>query len=299
MLLPATQHDPRHATLDDAAFGAAPSLAAAELPAAVDAHSRWLRAVLLGGQGRYAAARTELRVLRTRSADPVALSLAASTQGSWTRQLGWHAEAAVLDGRAVALLAPRVPRADAAQDPERSPLDRAGTHPVRRMPSRDEALCDALTGLAADALGTGRLTLAQRLLERASVETLRLDHWRTTIRWHWVSAETAFAQGRAVVAMTHAEAALGVAETAPSVRHRVKSLLLVAAAAAVAGDGDRCRALAATVDQHCREHGLLPLRWACAMLRAGMDVPGAEAESRTYAGAISSRGGRFRADIGG
>src|SRR5258708_631895 len=120
--------------LIEAAFGARPGHAAAELPAAAHPVDSWYRAVVLGGQGRYAAAREELRTLRASTRDPVLAALAASTEGSFLRQLGWHARASVHDGRAAALVLPGI----------------AGPHRV-------DAVCDALTGLAADALGAGRL----------------------------------------------------------------------------------------------------------------------------------------------
>jgi hypothetical protein len=274
--------------LSDAAFGAHPHHAAAELPAARNVLDCWYRAVTLGGQGHYAAARSELRILRAGSADPVLLSLAASTEGSLLRQLGWHARAAVADGRAAALILPT-----AAGDP-------GGAEPNRR-----DAICDALTGLAADALGTGRLALATRLLRRthdALSDPTESDptggNWRPLVRWHWVSAETALASGLAEAALAHAEAALALAERAPSIRHRVKSRLLVAASAASTGDIERARVLADTVATQCREHGLLPLRWASAMLRSGLFTGGvaaeAVAEASGCAETIVRRGGEFR-----
>ncbi|MFE7796193.1 hypothetical protein [Nocardia sp. NPDC057440] len=267
-----------------AAFGDRRALGAAELPPPRSALDSWHRAVILGGGGHYAAARAELRSLRSRTTDPVLLSLAASTEGSLLRQLGWHARAAVADGRAAALILPA--RAERGSE--------VG-------PDHADAVCDALTGLAADALGTGRLTLATRLLWRSrdalDPEQLR---WRPWVRWHWVSAETALASGRPDPARTHAAAAVELAERGPSIRHRVKSRLLVAAAAAAAGDTERARVLAEAVAAECREYGLLPLRWACAMLRAGVSVDGAAAaagaEAADCAAAIARRGGRFRPD---
>ncbi|WP_067833035.1 hypothetical protein [Nocardia lijiangensis] len=262
------------------AFGARPGLAAAELPAARDALGSWHRAVILGGQGHYAAARVQLAAVRRRTADPVLLSLAASTEGSLLRQLGWHAVASGPDGRAAALALPGGALALA---------------PEGAAPDRIDAICDALTGLAADALGTGRLALARRLLDRSRA-ALDPDglRWRAWIRWHWVSAETALASGAAGEALPHTREALALAEAAPSVRHRVKSRLLVAAATAASGDIEQARALADTVAAECRAHDLLPLRWACAMLRAGLSDPAAAGEAEECAAGIARRGGRFR-----
>ncbi|WP_174567706.1 hypothetical protein [Nocardia altamirensis] len=285
MLAPAPLGDPRIEILAESAFGPTPGRAAAELPAAGSALGSWYRAVILGGQGRYAAARAELRIIYAESVDPVLISLAASTEGSLLRQLGWHERAAVLDGRALAVLTTRS-LGDRAVDPAGG-LD----YPF----SRADALGDALTGLAADALGTGRTALAWRLLGRGddAVPPDRLG-WRPALRRQWVSAETALAAGTSEPAQAHAAAALALAERGPSVRHQVKSRLLVAAAAAVAGEHDRSRALAEQVTHQCWEHGLVPLRWASAMLRAGLGTAGAAAEAEQCAAIISRRGGRFR-----
>lgn len=287
VFVPVPLADARFEILVDAAFGARPAEAAVGLPATTDPFATWLRAVALGGQGRYAAARAELtRVLR-RPLDPVSSSLAASTTGSLLRQLGWHAAASGWDGRAAALVLPGL----VAADPESGAV----------MPDRVDAACDALTGLAADALGLGRLDLAARLLERAWAllgddESVRV---RARIRLCWVRAETALAGGDAVRALPHAEAGLRLADTTPSVRHRIKSALLVAAATAAAGDLDRAAELAAATGERAAEHGLLPLRWASAMLGSGV---AATPEGRTYATAeansceqmIFHLGGRFR-----
>ncbi|WP_280205791.1 hypothetical protein [Nocardia cyriacigeorgica] len=106
MFAPVPSLDPHAALLADAAFGARPGTAAAELPAARDAREAWLRAVALGGQGRYAAARAELRGLTIHRADPVLASLAAAARGSLLRQLGWHAVASGPDGAAAAVVLP-------------------------------------------------------------------------------------------------------------------------------------------------------------------------------------------------
>lgn len=286
VFVPVPPADTRFEILAEAAFGARPALAAAGLPTAPDPFGRWLRAVGLGAQGRYGAARAELSRVLGGGSDPVLFSLAASTMGSLLRQLGWHAAASGWDGRAAAAVLPGL--VAAAPVPGAS-LDRV------------DAACDALTGLAADALGLGRLELAARLLERTRVllgddETMRV---RARIRLCWVGAETALAGGDAASALPLAEAGLRLAETTSSVRHRVKSGLLVAAASAASGDLDRAAALAASIDERAGEHGLLPLRWATAMLRSGVAAtPGertsATAEAASYEQMIMHLGGRFR-----
>ncbi|MFC9892335.1 hypothetical protein ACFVMC_01455 [Nocardia sp. NPDC127579] len=241
------------------------------MPIASDGLDSWHRAVALGGQGYYAAARAELRRLPGHTSDPVLRSLAASTEGSFLRQLGWHAAASAYDGRAAALALP---------------LDPA-------TPGRAAAVCDALTGLAADALGTGRLALAARLLRRTE-QTLGDADWRARLRRHWVGAETALAGGDAATARQEAELGLELAVAAPSVRHQVKSRLLCAAAQLASGEPDLARSNAELVAAQCREHGLVPLRWACAMLRTGLSDSAAATEAQTCENVISRRGGHFR-----
>ncbi|WP_328711998.1 hypothetical protein [Nocardia salmonicida] len=253
--------------LASTAFGPTPGRAATELPEPADPLSRWYRAVTLGGQGRYAAARADLRILARTAADPGLRSLVESTRGSLLRQLGDHAGAAAFDGRAAAIA-----------------LGATGG-------ARAEALADAYTGLAADALGTGRLALARTLLGR--VRPLLADAPpRAGVRWHWVRAETALAGGEASAALRDAVEAVDLAAALPSVRHQVKSALLVAAATAATGDLARSAELAARVDTDCRENGLLPLRWATAMLRSGVAEP---ALARDAANEAADHGARLRA----
>lgn len=261
-----------------AAFGSRPGAAAVLLPDLVPAggpRARWHRAVALGGQGRYAAARAELRELARPGQQPLIRSLAISTEGSLWRQLGGHTRAAGFDGRAAALAA-------------------ALPHDT---PGRAEALCDAWTGLAADALGTGRLALAWRLLSRVEILAPQAG-WRAGVRLHWVRAETALAGGQAAAALVDARRAVEEAAAGPSVRHRVKSALLLAAATAASGERADAARQAAAVAADCREHGLLPLRWATAMLLAGVGDPGVAAaaarESAACAARIAELGGEFR-----
>ncbi|MEU1547851.1 hypothetical protein [Nocardia sp. NPDC005745] len=293
MFAPAPLGDPHVAVLAEAAFGADPGRAAAELPPASDALGGWYRAVVLGGQGRYAAARAELRRVCNHSTDPVLLSLAGSTAGSFLRQLGRHERAAAFDGRAAALILTTGARAEAGSG---SSSEETGGY----RPSRADAICDALTGLAADALGTGRLALADRLLRRSASAARQYGAgWRPAIRLGWVSAETALAAGDFETAAAHAATALELADRSPSVRHQVKSRLLVAAADAARDARGRSGVSAEDVAEQCREHGLLPLRWACAMLRAGSGAPDAAAEAAECAAVIARAGGALRPLGGG
>ncbi|TJZ81758.1 hypothetical protein FCG67_03240 [Rhodococcus oryzae] len=260
-------------TLISAAFGDEPGLA--PLPAADDNEQRWLRAVALGGQGRYAAARTELvRIARGRPGQGVA-SLALSTEASLLRQLGWHRLAAGFDGRALAALG-----------------GPAGEEEAALIAAR----CDALTGLAADALGCGRLALGSALLERcAPLVGNDQGLWRQSIRLNWVSAEIALASGDPATARRHASTAVELARDVDSVRHQVKSDLLLAAAHSAGPDPAAALDLGEQVLDRCAEHELLPLRWAAAMLvngvRPGADAAAIRDECRRQ---ISDRGGRFR-----
>ncbi|MFD3748084.1 hypothetical protein [Nocardia sp. NPDC058633] len=256
--------------LASTAFGATPGLAATELPEPADPLSRWYRAVALAGQGRYAAARADLRTVARTTTNPGLKSLVESTRGSLLRQLGDHAAASTFDGRAATLA-----------------LGATGT-------ARAEALADAYTGLAADALGTGRLALARKVLDR--VRPLLADApARAEVRWHWVRAETALAGGESAAALRDAGKAVELAAALPSVRHQVKSALLVAAATAAAGDLAGSAELARRVDADCRENNLLPLRWATAMLLSGVAEP---ALARAAADEAADHGARLR-DMGG
>ncbi|HEY9305915.1 MAG TPA: hypothetical protein VIO95_16630 [Mycobacterium sp.] len=212
------------------------------LPPANTPRQFWLRAVAAGGQGRYANARNDLAtLLRSAPGDRLA-SLAHSTQASFLRQLGWHRLARGWDGRALAL---------------------AGAD--------GEAAADALIGLAADALGVGRLAAAATLLSRAEPLVAEAPH-RLSIRQAWVAAELAMAGGDGAAAVRHAELAVELATTA-SARHRAKSDVVLAASLCSAGAVERARTLGATALELTGQLGLVPLRWAIACLLADIGSP--------------------------
>lgn len=238
-------------------------------------------AVTLGGQGRYAGARAVLEdLLRVVSAGSVA-SLASSTHASLLRQTGWHRQASVWDGRALAALA-------GVDDADGDLLLAA-------------ARCDALTGLGADALGCGRLDLGWQLLGRCR------DHlavygdpigvpalWRQQLRLHWVSAELALAGADFDEAGRHARAASTIAERAESVRHRVKSDLLLAATMTGEPDVRPAVELAEDVLTRAERYGLVPLKWAASMLLSGVTFDSSwEAEREACELLIRRRGGHF------
>lgn len=207
------------------------------LPAPQTPHQTWHRAVVAGGQGRYASAFADLDALG-RASGPLA-SLAFSTGGSFLRQLGWHVGARSWDGRALA---------------------RAG--------SDTEAAADALTGLAADALGVGRFAVSHRLLERTRDVLGDAPQGRLSVRLGWVSAELAMFTGDGAAAVGHAERAIGLAESTGSVRHAVKSNVVLAAALCSAGDLTASRRVADAALAATERLGLVPLSWALACLLA-------------------------------
>jgi hypothetical protein len=231
--------------LRDIAFGATPG---APVPGARTPRDRWLAGVALGGQGRYAAATAVLAPL-IRTADPATAALAASTLASHRRQLGGHAAARRLDGRAHLLL---------AED--------------------DEIRSDVLLGLAADALGLGLTRQAHVLLDRAA----GLTGWRHAIRHDWVTAEVLLAEGRAAEAVAPAARAAERAAACASVRHRVKAdLVLGAALATASARSQRPISLLQNVVRTAQDHGLSPLVWPSALLLAELDPGDAELHQMT------------------
>lgn len=257
--------------LAETAFGADPGRW--PLPVASGVADGWHRAVAAGGQGRYASARADLEVVLRHAPPPRWVSLALSTHASFLRQLGWHRRAAGFDGIA---------------------LDRAG--------GDAEAAIDALSGLAADALGVGRLAASAVLLARAwDVHDRAVDPApRLAIRLAWVGAELAMAAGDGVVACAQARRAVDLVRVAsPALRrHRVKSDIVLAAALCCAGDLAASRRIADTALTATASGGLVPLRWAVASLLAGIGSalhdPAEVAEIRDRSASFVTRhGGRW------
>jgi hypothetical protein len=222
------------ADLVGAAFGADPGRW--PLPSAHTPRQLWLRAVAAAGQGRYGSARSDLAAVLRGAPSEVPASLARSAQASFLRQLGWHDLARGWDGRALALSS-----GDA------------------------EAAGDALTGLAADALGVGRLAAAATLLTRADSVLAAAPH-RLAVRRAWVAAELAMVGGDGATAVRHAEAAVELAAAGESARHHAKSQVVLAAALCSAGAIDRARTVAEDALEFTGRYGLVPLRWAVASL---------------------------------
>ncbi|SLH38875.1 hypothetical protein [Mycobacteroides abscessus] len=263
-------------TLLDAAFGASP--ATWPLPCASTPQDAWLRAIALGGAGRYAAAHAELSAIPASRPGGLA-SLALSTRASLLRQLAWHTHARGFDGRALSL---------------------AG--------SDAEARSDALVGLAADALGLARFPLAHALLEQAEPLSGRGDArwpWRLPLRLAWVHAELAMVSGDGARALRYAHAAEELAQDVPSVRHQVKTTMVLAAALSSVGDLDKSAVVAARGLRAASAHKLVPLRWALAAMLAGLPTPdeaGRRGEDlvavrRECAAWIARAGGQWRLEV--
>ena len=201
-------------------------------------------------------------------------SVHASTKASWLRQLGRHERARRFDGRAVLLV---------------------GLEGRPRSREAAEARSDALIGLAADALGTGRFELAQTLLARSEEHRRgstgeRL--WRPALRAAWVSAELAMVRGDGPTAVRHAESARALANDADSLRHSIKTDLVLAASLSCTGQIARAHDSALQVASAAATHGQLPLRWAATMLHEGTGTTAAGlVTSAELSAEIDRRGG--------
>lgn len=234
-----------------AAFGDRPDHQVTETPA--DPRERWLAAVVLGAQGWYARAAALLDEL-VRHRDPALAALAAATLASHRRQLGGHADARRHDAAGLARLVAR----SAQPGPGRPDLPASAVA---------EARSDVLVGLAADAVGLGRLAEARRLVAAAPADA----GWRAAVRTGWVSAEIELSAGRGEAAVRHAEPAAERAGESGSVRHRVKSALVLGVALAVSGRHERAGRLVSTAFEDATDLGLLTLSWPAATLLAELE----------------------------
>lgn len=230
-------------------------------PDSTDPGATWARAVVLGGEGRYAAAEVLLRGLRTGPRVPVAVRAhAAVSRASHLRQVGVHGRATGFDAAAA-----RLARPAAGAGPPEPGADREGTGAAA-------ALGDALAGLAADAVGRWDAATAERMLRRAApwcgVPGDAPPVSRTAVRWLWVRAETSLLAGDAAGAVRSSATATTLAEELGSPRHLLKSRLVHAVARAVAGGPDQD--VLDMIADEAGAAGLLPLRWAA--LRAAGDM---------------------------
>lgn len=166
------------------------------------AYGAWLNGVALGACGRYGRA---LEVVETIGQGTPEYSMARSLRASLLRQLGSH---------------------DLALRADREAMASAAT---------PGAAVEALTGLAADAVGlqealTANTMLAQAeaLLNKVAADPGNATWWRHRVRLAWVRCEVALLQSQHEEALKHARDALAAAETANAPRHIAKSLLFQA-----------------------------------------------------------------------
>lgn len=240
--------------------------------------SAFAAAVVLGGQGRYAAAGVLLDRLR-RHPDRRLAAHAGIALASHRRQLGGHALARALDGAALRTLldgaqpsrASLRPVAELIPDCAADDLDLAG------------ARADALLGLAADALGLGRVTEAHRLRTRAVTEAAETGRsgvagersavtagWRTEIRAAWIGAEIALGSQDPERAVDYAASAVELAQEAGAVRHAIKSELIRSAGLATLAPAQAIPRLRSVVEQ-ATAFRQLPLLWPAGLLLARLD----------------------------
>ncbi|WP_447004462.1 hypothetical protein ACRAKI_33365 [Saccharothrix isguenensis] len=215
---------------------------------------RWLAAVALGGQGHYAAAAGVLGELMRGGG--LFGSLAASTLASHRRQLGGHAAARALDGRALAMVVAAEGGGGGGGDGDDVDLEGARV--------------DALLGLAADAVGAGRLAEARRLHARVEPRG-----WRSRVRHQWLAAEIALAGGHAERAVRPAEVAAATAREAGATRHILKSDLVLGTALVVWGTPEsvsRGMDLLYCDLNHTYRSGLFSLTWPTALVLANVEA---------------------------
>jgi hypothetical protein len=211
----------------------------------------WLLGVCRSATGNYGQALTGLT---TAASDPEVgaelRSLPASAVGAIQRQLGRHAE---------------------GRDWDQSALESAGD---------PEAECEALLGLASDAVGLGEPGVAEGALAR--VELVLADRplwWRHHIRLDWVRAEVALLVGDPGEARAAAERALEAAEAASAPRHVAKSLLFAGVAATSHGQQGAAVDLLARAAVLAEGLGARPLVWPSRGLLGALLAGSAPAES--------------------
>ena len=249
------------------------------VPARVAAHAAVTRAAHLRQLGGHAAARAHdargLRLattaLRTQEPGPPAVALigkapaAQDHPGASTRARapddGLEAPATHLGG----------PPPGCSRD---GGLDTARLGAAVRDDGVDAgaARLDALVGLAADAVGLGDPKTCRRLLDLAAEGVEGHPSWRPGVRAGWVRAELALLQGHAGDAVAPAGAALAAASRAGSLRHVLKSRIVLTVARGAAGDLDPAEGVADldAIAAECARYGLLPLRWPAALAAADL-----------------------------
>ena len=145
------------------------------------------------------------------------------------------------------------------------------------------ARIDALVGLAADAIGLGDPTGAERLLAAAAPALAAHPSWRPATRAGWVRAELALVLGRPAEAVAPAEAALAAAGRGGSRRHVLKSRIVLAVARSAAGVMTPAAAVTEldAAAAECAGLGLLPLCWPAGLAALDlMPLPAAKPQVR-------------------
>ncbi|BBG04560.1 MULTISPECIES: hypothetical protein [Pseudonocardia] len=289
----------------------APAAAAAAAADRSDPLRRWAAGVAFGGLGYYAAAAAILEPLSgSPEAGPDLRAHAIVTRASHLRQLGGHGAAAALDGRALRTVVAGTellgaePVGTELVGPEL--VGRESVCLARDVPDpwglgAGAAVADALTGLAADALGRFDTRTAGGLLARAAPWCGGHGH-RSRVRHDWVVAETALVAGDPAAALEAAGRALSGARLLGSARHVLKSRLVRAVAAGVAGE-DPAEVLAEldAVAAAAWESGLLPLHRPALLagddlaVRTGLRPPSGPGDGPS-AGAGRTRTGHRTAD---
>jgi hypothetical protein len=133
----------------------------------------------------------------------------------------------------------------------------------------------------------GRFAASARLLRRAREIVAQGTACglaaRIPVRLAWVSAELAMVTGEGAAAVGHAERAVALAGSTGSMRHAVKSEVVLAAALCCHGETPASIRVADAALGPSQRLGLVPLSWALACLLA--DV-GSEANSPEVIAAI-------------
>jgi hypothetical protein len=213
-------------------------------------------------------------------------SLAASTLASHRRQLGGHGAARGLDGRALAMAVAAEAEATSAEA-----VSDGGGGLVGDVDDVDlaGARADALLGLAADAVGAGRLVEARRLHARVEPRG-----WRSRVRHQWLAAEIALAGGHAEQAVRPAEVAAATAREAGATRHILKSDLVLGTALVVWGTPEsvgRGMNLLYCDLNHTHRSGLFSLTWPTALVlanaQADRSIAGSENVKESAKNALS------------
>ncbi|GGS23559.1 hypothetical protein [Actinokineospora fastidiosa] len=214
-----------------------------------------------GAPGLAAAARADARLdLAADARAEVPLALAADAPADV--RLGLAADARRKEPLGLAADVQRDVPLDPAADAWRDvPLGlTVGSRSDVQLGLAADARSDVLLGLAADAVGLGRVGEARRLV---ALDTGDVSP-RCRVRRSWLRAEIELAAGNAPAAIAPARAALGV--EFGSIRHRVKSAIVLGAALAATGERDEAEELLVGNLRIAADRGLRPLVWPAALV---------------------------------